>query len=327
MTRLRMTLLAALCLLVLQTRAEDRQPAQPTPESAKPMDGLAAPAEFVKGDEEDDKAVKAWAAKLRSDKPSEWRVAQAYLAHAGAAALPDLEKLADGADEALKQRLKETVSLMLRNTTGPEPIRKHPKLWALGEPELKKASEALKKLAGSEKYDSGEVGLMPPGVPKPPLTAPRQAINDLAGLRGFAVPAALELLADKQPGSRMYGVEILRRLNAIGQYPVVQKVLKDDGPIAVFHGDYTINTTVGKQTAEWIKGGSLRPASAPEEKYAVCYEAENYADWLDVFAGGAENRYVLVNRLRTEAGTHKAESWDDYWRRAKPVLETVWDRK
>jgi hypothetical protein len=271
--------------------------------------------------------VKAWAAKLRSDKPSEWRVAQAQLAHAGDQTLPELAKLADGADEAMKQRLKETVSLMLRNTTGPEAVRKHPKLWALGEGELKKASEALKKLAGSEKYDSGEVGLTPPGVPKPPLTPPRQAIKDLLALRGFAVPAALELLEDKQPGSRMYGVELLTWLNAIGHYPAVKKMTKDDGRIEVSYGDASGKTTVGAHTAQWLKQGLLRPASAPDEKNAVAYEAENYLDWLDVFAGGKPNQFVLLNRLRQEAGTLEAKSWDDYWRRAKPVLEAAWDRK
>ncbi|OAI54778.1 hypothetical protein AYO44_14195 [Planctomycetaceae bacterium SCGC AG-212-F19] len=271
--------------------------------------------------------VKTWGAKLQSDRPSEWRVAQAYLAHAGIEAVPELEKLADGADGAMQRRLKETLSLMLRNTAGPESIRKRPKLWALGEPELSKAAGVLNKLAGSHTYDSGELGLMPPGTAPPPLTPPRQAFNDLLGLRGFAVPAALELVADKQPGSRMYGLEILRGLNAIGQYSAVQKSLKDDAPIAVFHGDYTSKTTVGAQTAQWLKLGALRPASAPDEPYAVAYEAENYADWLDVFAGAEENRFVLVNRLRLEAGTLRAKSWDDYWQRATPVLTAVWDRK
>ena len=274
-----------------------------------------------------DETVKAWAAKLQSDKPSEWRVAQAQLAHAGADSLPELAKLADGAGDALKKRLKETLSLMLRNAAGPEPIRKHPKLWALGEPEWKKASEALKKLAGSKEYDSGELGLMPPNAPPPPLTPPRQAIEDLRELRGFAVPAAVELLADKQPGSRMYGVELLTRLNATGQYPAVQKMVKDDGPVAVFHGDYTRNTTVGAKTAEWLKQGNLRPASAPDEENTVAYEAENYLDWLDEFAGGKPNQFVLVNRLRQEGGTIKSKSWDDYWQRAKPVLQSVWDGK
>lgn len=274
-----------------------------------------------------DEPVKTWAAKLRSDKPSEWRVAQAYLARAGVEALPPLAELADAANDAMRQRLKETVGLMLRNAAGPEPIRKHPKLWALGEPELKKASAALKVLAGSKEYDSGELGLSPRNAPPPPLTPPRQSIKDLLELRGWAVPAALELLGDKQPGSRMYGVELLTLLNATGQYPAVQKVLKDDGQIQVFHGDYTTKTTVGGQTAEWLKQGRLRPASAPNEDGAVAYEAENYLDWLDVFAGGKPNRFDLVNRLRTEAGMYKAKSWDDYWRRAKPVLAAAWDGK
>jgi hypothetical protein len=288
---------------------------------------LAVLALLVAGPVAADDTVKTWAAKLQSDKPSEWRVAQAQLAHAGADALPELAKLADGANEALKKRLKETLSLMLRNAAGPEAIRKHPRLWALGEAELKKAAEALKKLAGSEKYDSGELGPIPPGVPEPPLTPPRQAIKDLLGSRGFAVPAALELLADGQPGSRMYGVEILSRLNATGQYPAVKGVLKDDGRIEVSHGDYTTKTTVGAETAAWLKRGMLRPASAPGEKNAVAYEAENYLDWLDVFAGGEPNRFVLLNRLRQEAGTIEAKSWDEYWRRARPVLEAAWDRK
>lgn len=271
--------------------------------------------------------VKTWATKLRSEKPSEWRIAQAYLAHAGAEALPVLAELADGADAGLKQRLKETLGLMLRNAVGPEPVRKHPKLWALGEPELKTANAARKVLAGSKEYDSGELGPMPPEIPRPKLTPPRQAVRDLLALRGWAVPAALELLADEQPGSRMYGVEVLTLLNAIGQYPAVKAVVKDDGRIDVSRGDATGKTTVGAQTAEWLKQGRLRPASAPDEEHAVAYEAENYADWLDVFAGGKPNRFDLVNRLRMGAGTIKAKSWDEYWRLAKPELEAAWDRK
>jgi hypothetical protein len=269
--------------------------------------------------------AKAWAARLSAEKPSEWRVAQAYLAHAGAAGLPELDKLADGAGEPVKQRLTEAVSLTLRNAAGPDAVRNHPKLWAVCEPELKKAAGPLKVLAGSKEHDSGELGLTPPGARVPPLTPPRQAVADLLALRGFAVPAALELLADKEPGSRTYGVEILRGLNAVGQYPAVEKLLTDSGPITVSHGDYSDKTTVGRQTAAWLKGGALRPASDPKDKRAVCFEAENYADWLDVFAGGKPNRFELVNRLRQEAKTIDAASWDDYWRRARPVLEKAWD--
>ena len=127
--------------------------------------------------------AKAWAARLSSEKPSEWRVAQAYLAHAGAAALPELERLAEGAGDPMRRRLTEAVSLTLRNAAGPDAVRKHPKLWALCEPELKKAAGPLKVLAGSKGYDSGELGLMPPGAPVPPLTAPRQAV-ELAELKG-----------------------------------------------------------------------------------------------------------------------------------------------
>jgi hypothetical protein len=247
---------------------------------------LLAVAPAVRADE----PVKTWAAKLRSDKPSEWRVAQAYLARAGADALPELATLADGADAGLKQRLKETLGLMLRNAAGPEPVRKRPTLWALGAAELKTADAARKVLAGSREYDSGELGPMPPEVPRPKLTPARQAVRDLVELRGWAVPAALELLADAQPGSRMYGVELLTLLNAIGQYPAVKGVVKDDGPIEVSHGDSTAKTTVGAQTAEWLKHGRLRPASATAEEHAVALEAENYLDWLDVFAGGKPNR-------------------------------------
>ena len=283
-----------------------------------------------------------WTAKLRSSEPSEWRVAQAYLARQGTAALPELATLAEGADDSLKRRLHETISLMLRNAVPPEQIRDYPELWSLGEPELEAARAALEELKGREAYDTGEAGLPMPGDfecttlqngyrrcvragPEPESSPPRQAIEELLGLRGWAVPAAVELLTDEAPGSRRYGVEILLGLNAIGQYPLVQRLTSDDEPLTVLGGDWVERTTVGEATTMRLRSGALRPASAPDGELAVVLEAENYLDWLDYFARGEDVRSRLLNRLRQEAGTLEAASWDDYWRRAQPVLEAVWD--
>jgi hypothetical protein len=274
-----------------------------------------------------DASMRAWVHTLRSSDPAERVIAQAYIAHSGTPSLAELDKFARTKDVVLRRRVKEVVSLMLRKTVGPNEIRKYKTLWHLVEPELRKASVALQSIANQKDYDSGDVGLILEGTTVK-ISPPRSAVEQLVEMRGFAVPLALELLMDKQPGSRMYGVEILGRLDAVGQLSALQSMLKDDGHITVSHGCYWDETTVGAETPRWLAAGHLRRATYPEDKdtvkykqYSHTFEAESYLFWLSDSVGVGS--YDLINRLRRDAGTMHATSWEDYWSRARPVLTTI----
>lgn len=272
---------------------------------------------------EPDAAVTGWVGRLSSDRPAEWRIAQAYVARAGESSLPHLEWFAASSNRDLDARLKETISLMLRSAIGPEQLRPHRRLWRLTEEELRRASGPLQVLVRQPTYDTGDVGLVPEGTVIE-WSAPRRAVDDLLGLHGFAVPAALQLLTDKEPGSRMYGVEILGRLDAFGHLDALRRMLGDSGASEVFRGCYFDTTTVGKEAERWLAAGELRRRHRGDvlPQYAVALEAESYVALLAEFRG--EDRSSIVNRLRREGRTLEASSWDDYWARAKPVLAIAW---
>ena len=105
-------------------------------------------------------------------------------------------------------------------------------------------------------------------------------------------------------------------------------MLKDDGHIFVSRGCSWDETTVGAETPRWLAAGDLRRVTYPDDQdtvkfkqYAHAFQAESYLFWLSDLAGVGS--YDLINRLRRDAGTLQATSWDDYWSRAKPVLKTI----
>ncbi|HKR62929.1 MAG TPA: hypothetical protein VJZ00_04290 [Thermoanaerobaculia bacterium] len=274
-----------------------------------------------------DDSVNAWTQRLRSANRAESFIAQVYVAHAGTEALPELNTLARTRDNILRERLRIVLDLMLKKTVTPGEVRKYERLWQLLEPDLRKATDASLPLVHQKHYDSGAVGLTSPGTIHP-KSKPRQAVESVLALGGFAVPVAVDLLSDEQPGSRMYGVEILGRLDAVSQLSELRHMMKDDGAISVSRGCYWDDTTVGAEVPYWLAAGALRRAAYPDDehtvalkKYAVAFEAESFIFSLPDSAGLGP--YDLVNQLRRDAGTMDAVSWDDYWSRAKPVLESL----
>lgn len=270
---------------------------------------------------------KEWLKRLGSDRPAEWRIAQAHLARLGAAALPDLAALAAKADAPLRQRVSEVVAMMLLKKVTPAQLAEHKALAELVRPEFERAEAHLKLLLDAKKYDSGERGLGPPGSKPPPLSSERKAVKALTDAGGWAVPAALRLIDGKTPASRIYGAEILTWLSATAQRTLLDQLTADKTAIEIFRGDFMDRTTVGKVVGDWLRTHSAFVAQAkPDPKYAACFEAEGYLIWLARFAKGKADDTDLVNRLR-QAGTIKAASWDDYWERARPLLEKFFAEK
>jgi len=285
-----------------------------------------------------DSSAQAWALKFPSNNRAESLVAQAYAVHDGVDALAQLDKIARTRDPDLQQRIRVVAELMLLKTVSPDEMQKYRNIWRLLKRDLRRASLPYQTLAGRKDYDSGATGLPLPESPRfnsskeegPgtfPLSEPRKAVKQLLALRGFAVPVALDLLKDKQPGSRMYGVEILGSLDAVGQLPVLRRLLNDDGHIVVSHGCTWEQTTVGANSRYWLGMGGPSAtdleASPPSLKqyFAYAFEAEGYLSWLLDSVGIAP--YDVINRLDREAKTRQAVSWDDYWSRAQPVLEVA----
>lgn len=279
------------------------------------------------GREQRDPISVSWLAKIDSADAGEGRIAQAQLAHRGAMALPEMARNARNAAPSHHKRLQETTALMLLKSITPEQLFASPVVAELCAKEIKQARVIAQPLANATGYDSGEHGLMAPGTKPPPLSLPRQAVQQLVAQGGFAVPAALDLCADASPHSRMYGVELLFALEASGQLAILKKMTLDEGKLSIFHGDYSANTTVGKEAAMRLHNASTINPDIPGISWKPATEAEGYVVALERLRTGAKPVQTdLVNRLRQEAKTYDAVSWDDYWQRALPILKKAWKR-
>lgn len=267
-----------------------------------------------------------WLGQLRSKEPVEHRRAQIELARTGAAALADLEKLAEKASPLLQKRIRATISLMLLKSIPPTALEKYPRLTALGNNQIKQARKVAMPFYGAKSYDTGERGLAPPGAPVPPPSAARQAVEKLAGYQGWAVPVAIELCEGKTAASRLYGAEILRRVEAIAQIERLKKLGMDPAPISLFFGDYTDRTTVGKTVSQALKSSSVfRRFVLKDIKYPIGFEVEEYLRSLILIVEKPlKPSYQLINELRQKGRTYQAISWDDFWKRAIPVLKEKW---
>ena len=263
---------------------------------------------------------------MASDDLTDRRLAQVHLAYKGEEALAALSAACDADDERLKQSIREVVALMLLNSVEYEKLWKYPRLVEVCRPKFDEAREFARLLAGAEDYDSGEHG-MGPGLPPPP-SPDRQALYALIGLHGWAVPAAIELCTDDMPASRLYGAEVLRLVEAWVQKDVWELLLQDRGPVTIFRGCFDEPTTVAGAASDWLRFSSgRRDFDNPNVPRYAARTAWRYLLWLGQFdkeGPASPTDTTLANVLSQRADTMAAESWDDYWDRAEPVLRDVW---
>jgi hypothetical protein len=271
---------------------------------------------FLPASAQDDGPAARWIAKLDAKDPGEWREAAANVARLGSAALPALEKVAAGANEKLQGRVKATLAAMLLESLDPALLDAHEKLRAIARPEIEKARTAAACLVEAESYDSGELGPLPPTAPPPPPTAARKALADVLDGGAFAVPVALELCAAKTAASRFYGIDLLRQLGAHGQARALETLAADKRPVSVSHGDYSVNEPVGTYAT------SVLVAMRAHHKGAAAYD-EGIA-YLRALEGrssvGIRDGTKLMLLVRDKGRAGDSRSWDDFWKRARPVL-------
>jgi hypothetical protein len=266
--------------------------------------------------------------RLTSPDSVEVRIAQAHIAHKGARTLPILDHTLKQADARQQQRLKELIALMLVRSVDLQEMKKYPKLLSMAETQFKIADNAANLLERTKDFDGGEQDIRSSNFPKV-QTPLRKAVDELTNLGGYAVPALDRLAHANSPSARLYAAEILIRQGAEGQIATLLELAGQELPVTKLGGDVLRKTTLAKSvmndlrtTHPFVRRFIADPIQTP------AFEAEEYVRWLDRFQRPELDNFKasseLRNRLRQEADTLNANSWPDYWKRAKPVLDEVW---
>ena len=248
------------------------------------------------------------------------RLAQANLARAGAASLPAMEKMTGEHDAKLDVRLKETVGLMLIVSTPWEEVQKCPALLAACKEEFDKGRVGAKIFVGIQTYNDREHEARDPRLPPLPPTPTRVAQHILMDRHGYAIPAVMELSKDSSPAARMYAMETLLWLNAVAQKPTLDRLLEDIASVPLPNNGSL--GRIGALLADRTKTSSIFSHAAFEH---ASDEAEQYLLEIDWLARGEKAEGLnMLNRLRQEAKTLESPTWDDYWKRAAPILREAW---
>jgi hypothetical protein len=235
------------------------------------------------------------------------------LAHAGPASLASIEAWFARDKARLEPKVSSILSLGLLKTLSASDLQAHPNLQALAQGKWKITEAAYEILSMSKYYDSGDYGpLEEYGEP----LGERKTLSELLEMRGYAVKPLLAMIDTRSAAAMAYGVEGLTHLRAMSQLPRLIALQSDPTRIEVFRGDYTDRTTIGKIVSDDLRGLSYFVSRLNPKRDAPAFEAEEYISELCA-------ELYMVNALRKRGRTLQASSWDDYWRRAGPILEQL----
>jgi hypothetical protein len=260
-----------------------------------------------------------WLNDLDSARPSVYRIAAAYVAHAGPAALDSLAARVPGADATMRAHLGLAVGVLLLTSVTPDDVARRPALVALGMNELASADRHAAALCASHEYERDT------GTPADSTLRHHDA---LVALRGWAVPAAVALTHCATPTGRVFGLHVLAELKAGGQQAELAALAGDSTVVIAGEDEPQERTTIGALAASYGRDfpftnhGPILPGTVAR---TVGGEGEEYLSAVARQDGVAGPEYVLVNRIRDDAKTSTAHTWDEFWQRARPVLEAMWD--
>lgn len=270
------------------------------------------PASRIAGD---NVARSVWVRNLQSDLPSEFRIAQAYLARPGARPLDELDELARTRDPRLRQRLKEVVALMLLHGLDPHELRVRRHLHALPQEEFTKAAELATQLrravekAAAAKTNSAE------GVQWYLLDDRRPTLaNELLLLHGWAVPALLELSEHETPFLKMFCVDTILVSHG-GRLPAsaFERLRNDHRALTRFSGDSADRSTIARELDAIIKS------------HPYLAEKESVADWHRCLALLHQFQRVTLREDQVLTSFDSQWSFDEYWGAAQREIKLRWD--
>lgn len=309
----------------------------PQPSVATPV---PAPASAQAEAELRDK-VQRWIADLASDQPGFSEEATIQLAHVGAPALDALEARCPSPKDTRNEKasnptkpavtpvdpthLKAVLELMLLKTISPQDVSSRPGLAELCHEDLDAAEQIAAKFEDSRVVaDAREGGLGPNGAIQLPETSGELLwMKQLREMGGFAAPAVIKLCHSKNPAARIYGIRLVARLTMSSQVPLIRSLSNDMATATVSHGD-SFGPEQVKHVLEESMNSRLRfepPEGMRLPGFRACYEPESYVDHLlpETVWGYA----AVTNRLRVEAKSSDATTWDDYWARARPLFREI----
>jgi hypothetical protein len=146
----------------------------------------------------------------------------------------------------------------------------------------------------------------------------------LVALGPWAVPAAAELTRCASPSGRVFGLHVLAEIRAGGQRAALAALANDPAVVIASEDEEQARTTLAELADQFARGfpfSNHAPGAPPK----AATEAEEYLNAVVRSEGLDEPEWRLDNRLRDEAKTDSAPTWDAWWQRARPVLETLWD--
>jgi len=260
-----------------------------------------------------------WLGDLDSPRRSVYRIAAAYVAHAGPAALDSLAARLPGASPVLRDHVKLAVGTMLLTSVTPDDVARRPALRALGAAELARADRDAAALCASREYER-DIGV--------PSDSTMRHHDALLALRGWAVPAAVALTQCKGASGRVFGVHLLMELKAGGQAASLAALTGDSAIVIAGEDEPQERATIAALAGGYARGypfANHGPEVAGGVPRTVPGDAEEFLGAVAREDGVEMPEYALVNRLRDDAKTATARSWDEYWQRARPVLEAMWD--
>jgi hypothetical protein len=260
-----------------------------------------------------------WIDDLDSARPSVYRIAAAYVAHAGPPALDALAARAPGADSTMRAHLGLAVGALLLTSVTPDELAKRPALTALGAAELASADRHAAALCASREYERDT------GTPSDSTMGHH---DRLVALRGWAVPAAVALTRCPTPTGRVFGLHLLVELKAGGQQAALAALGGDSTVVIAGEDEPQERTTIAALVASYGRDfpfsnhGAVIPGTVAR---SVGGEGEEYLAAVARQDGVDGPEYALINRMRDDAKTATAHSWDEFWQRARPLLEVLWD--
>jgi len=260
-----------------------------------------------------------WLGDLDSPRPSVYRIAAAYVAHAGPVALDSLAARLPGASPVLRAHIKLAVGVMLLTSVSPEEVARRATLRALGAADLDAAEGHAAALCASHEYER-DIGV--------PSDSTMRHHDRLVALGGWSAPAAVSLTQCKGPTGRVFGLHILMELKAGGQAASLAALSGDSTIVIAGEDEPQERTTVAALAASYARAfpfSNHGPEVAGGPPRTVPGEAEEFLGAVARQDGVAMPEYALVNRMRDDAKTATARTWDEYWQRARPVLESMWD--
>ncbi len=261
--------------------------------------------------------LERWLGDLSSPQPTTYRIAAAYVAHAGPAGLDSLAAWLPGATPTMRAHVKLALDVMLLTSIVPDELAHHPTLRALAATELAAADRHAAALCASREYER-EIGA---------LSDSTKAHHDaLVALGGWAAPAAVQLTRCDSPTGRVFGARVLVELRAGAQAAALQALTRDSSIVIASEEEPQGRVTVGELARSYVAGfpfSNHLPGVGPPR--TVSSEAEEFLNAVVRADGVGEPEWRIDNRLRDEAHTATARTWDEYWSRARAVLAPTWD--